>query len=266
MTSAGSVGPGSVVPGAPAGRPARARRWPAVVVVLILGVGALAATVVRSQVPTVVAGAASPAQHLGTVQPAEPSTPGTPTGGPTPTGPPPSPRPQPPPVPAGFKLYHGNAGYWIAIPADWWVTHEIGNDSQGDMWSTPFTQPGVRLAFIEVSAQRSTARTATAALTAYERTRSHDSGYRFYQRIRLAGRPRLPGAADVADLEFADRHEAQVIHYHTVVRAVRTPAGRIYLIHCRVEHNVIRDGGSTEDDWRFMLPAISKILTTFRLS
>jgi hypothetical protein len=257
-----------VVPDAQAGRPGRAWRWPAVAVVLILGVGALAAVVVRSQVPTVVAGAASPALHLGTVQPPEPSAPGTPTGGPTPTptGTPPSPRPQPPPVPSGFKLYHGNAGYWIAIPADWWVTHEIGNDAQGDMWSTPFTQPGVRLAFIEVSAQRTTARTATAALTAYEQARSHDSDYRFYQRIRLAGRPRLAGAADVAELEFADRHEAQVIHYHTVVRAVRTPAGRLYTIHCRVEHNVIRDRGSTEDDWRFMLPAISKILNTFRLS
>lgn len=41
---------------------------------------------------------------------------------------------------------------------------------------------------------------------------------------------------------------------------------RLYTIQCHIEHNVIRDAGSTEDDWRFMLPAISKILSTFRLS
>jgi hypothetical protein len=254
--SAGPVGP------APAGRPGRARRWPAVAVVLILGVGALAAIVVRSQVPTVVAGSSSPALDLGTVQPAPPAgpsgAPGTPTGRPTPT--------RPPQLPAGYRLYHGPAGYWIAIPANWWPTREIGNDSHGDMWSTPFTQPGIRLAFVEVSAQRAAGRTAAAALGAYETARSHDRGYRTYQRVRLAGQPRILGAVDVADLEFTDRHEAQVIHYHTLVRAVRTPTGQLYTIQGHIEHNVFRDTGSTEDDWRFMLPTISKILSTFRLS
>jgi hypothetical protein len=252
-----------VVPDASAGG---ARRWPAAAVVLLLGVAALAAVVVRGQLPTVVAGAASPAVNLGTVQPAPPArpggAPGTQTGGPPPTTPP---QPSPPPVPAGYRLYQGQ-GYWIAIPASWRPTREIGNDSHGDLWSTPFNQPGVRLAFAEVSARRVTVRTAAAALGAYETARSHDRGYRFYQRIRLAGQPRIPGAADVADLEFADRHEAQVIHYHTLVRAVLTPTRQLYTIECHVEHNVITDAGSTEDDWRSMLPTISRILSTFRLS
>jgi hypothetical protein len=232
-----------------------------VAVVLILGVGALATIAVRGQMPTVIAGAASPALDLGTVEPPAPS--GAPTGGPTPTSPP---RPSPPPVPAGYRLYHRPAGYWIALPANWWTTREIGNDSHGDMWSTPFTQPRVRLAFVEVSAHRAAVRTAAAALAAYEKVRSHDRGYRSYHRIRLAGRPRIPGAADVADLEFSDRHDAQVIHHHTLVRAVVTPTGRLYTIQGHIEHNVFRDSGSTEDDWRFMLPAISKIFSTFRLS
>jgi hypothetical protein len=262
------------------------------VLAVALAAGLLAALAVRQAVPSTIVGSASPAPHLGTVDPNPPSAPAGPTtsasastsagpstgpstgpsAGPSgsatgspPAGPSGSPSMSPPPVPAGYRLY-AQTGYSIALPANWWVSHEVGGRPHGDLWSTPFNQPGQLLAFVEVQAAPGTAPTATAALSAYERARGHDPGYRVYQRLLLAGRARIPGAADVADLEFTDRHEAQVIHYHTLVRAVRTQVGRVFLIMCHVEHNTIRDDGSTEDDWRKLAPTVATILGTFRLA
>jgi hypothetical protein len=194
-----------------------------------------------------------------------PSAEATPT--PTPSSPPPTPSPSPqtqPVAPPGYQVHHEPAGYWLATPKGW--TTRTSSEGAREWWGD-LTRSDVKLLFVTIKVKPTKPRTAKAALTSYEDAQRHGSTI-FYHRIQLAEKPRLPGAASVADLEYTNRDYAdgaQTWHYHTLVRAVVTPDQKLYTIQFMILHNIYHDEGSTEGDWRLAAPTVSKILSTFRL-
>jgi hypothetical protein len=194
-----------------------------------------------------------------------PADPGPPGGtGPSGSAPPAAGPAIAPIPPAGYTLHHEPGAYWVSIPAGW----SADSDHPGEReWFGP-PRPGLNdLLFVTVEVSTTAAASARDVLIARERGRRADRAYVFYSRVRLVDRPRLPGAASVADLEFTDRtwsDGAQTWHNHTMVRAVLLPGHRIRTVELSILHDIYNDPGSTEQDWQRATPVVTRILGSFR--
>jgi hypothetical protein len=119
--------------------------------------------------------------------------------------------------------------------------------------------------FVTMAVSTGNKLSAAAAALAYEHRQRAGNTSTFYHRVRLISPHPVPGASGTADLEFTDRDEFQTNHYHTYIRFITTPDGRLFTLQMFIAHDIYRDSGSTESDWQKAVPVAKKVLASVRL-
>jgi hypothetical protein len=240
------------------------RWWPvALAAVLLLGAAALATVTARSGVgrhgvaaggPGAPADGAGPPAALQTRPPKVPAAP---------------PPVAAPIAPAGYQIQHEPERYWIATPKGWEGFYDAAHSSR-DWEGELAPKPNNKVLFFSVIDQYRRAATAQAALASYEAAEKRGEDNRLgrvsYHRIRFAQQPLIPGARSVAELEFTqiDTYYKKA-NVHGYVREVVTQDGWTYTLAFWVFHDQYFDKGTADGDWQRALPAVQKILASFRL-
>ncbi len=165
----------------------------------------------------------------------------------------------PPPVPPGYKRFEDFRGYSIAVPHSW--TRSTINGS------SEYSVAGVLLFMEADRLEDKPGADALAYLADYEKSDSSITCCATdYQRIRLESRAVAAVSGSVAELEYAYRSrnpDRSWTYWHSLVRVVITEQGRVYVVKF---HILDENPGPLADQWQAVMPTMTTILASFRVS